>query len=60
MMNNVKNGLSIIGYKYSICLRDGPLFTPHYFTNTNSTNTNDITIFCGFGIISEKIDLSDC
>ena len=54
-MNNVKNGLSIIGYKYSICLRDGPLFTPHYFTNTN-----DITIFCGFGIISEKIDLSDC
>ena len=25
--------------------------TPHYFTNSN-----DIAIFCGFGIIAEKID----
>ena len=32
-----------------------PLFTPHYFTNSN-----DITIFCGFVIISEKIDPSYC
>ena len=38
-----------------IGLRDGPLFTPQHFTNSN-----DITIFCGFGIISEIIDPSDC
>ena len=45
----------IISFICNICLRDGPLFTTQHFTNSN-----DITIFCGFGIISEIIDPSDC